>query len=581
MKKNKQNATASKAWFSTLTASLGLGGIVQVLLLLIVLTVLVYLIVVSRNITRPLIGTKRSAAELAAATAAVATDDADTTDAAASKTISALYGLPSFSAPQVHFEPFPHKIAIENEFDCNAKSLRTCAMDDPRTLFGCRELHVSCHHFDQETIHYENGLPNKIPPNRGPNEGYALAIPVTAEVCNPYHGDLALVTLSASSRQYVLLCRCKNPGFVGKATLLGDCTVPTICGGRVVSLDRELRDLECQCKPHEHSVRYEDGLPACKTLLVHEANDRFDDWTDLLAWDNDRTLPTRYFSATIAQNVRSRVLLDPCRNALTDTRIEIPKGRYDAQHGQCLLTDYGFPLVLDLLRAQRDMKAIGDEITPAFVSAVLPTSIYRRIRISGGISGQGRFFAIVTRGIQFGALGRRDLESGTITLVPDGTISVGGPHGQGAISIVPRPRSFWSSRCNERTFGYSCLVRENYGETLASGLPISTPHPPPALFLWGTEEWVTAESRVNASLKDSVYGIRVRAAEFDKNPQLHGYGLQWCAYHDYEASGVVMFELNEDYKLHQQAISEPDAPKPEVTELAVTPTARKAPAIAT
>jgi Per os infectivity len=575
-----------RSWIST---ALGLGGTFQVLLLMVVLAVLIYLIVVSRNITRPLVGMKRSAASLAAAAAAAAaassttttTDgSSDTTDAAAvatGKAISAIYGLPAFSAPQVHFDPYPRKIVIENEFDCNAQSLRKCAMDDPRTLFGCRELHVSCHHFDQETTHYENGLPNKIPPNITPNEGYALAIPITAEACNPYHGDLALVTLSASSRQYILLCRCKNPGYVGKNTLLGDCSVPTICGGKVVSLDQELRELECDCKPHERSMRYTDGLPSCKTLLVHEANARFDDWTNLLAWDNDRTLPTRYFSVTIAEGVKTRVLLDPCRNALTDPRIEIPNGRYDAGHGQCFLTDHGFPLVLDLLKVRTEQKPDKGEIAPIFVSAVLPTSAYRRIRISGGISGKGRFFAIVTRGIQFGALGRHDLESGTITLVPDGKIAVGGPHSRGAVSINPRPRSFWSSRCDERAFGYSCLVRENYGYTLPSGLTFPSVKPPPALYLWGTQEWVTAESRVKDSFKEGAYSVVVRAGAFEENPQLQGYGLQWCAYHDPEPSGIVMFERYDDYQLHKQAISEPQAEDTpaEKAPQPVTPTSRK------
>lgn len=473
-----------------------------------------------------------------------------------SASVGATAPLPAFSS-DIRFADYPQRVPVENPYDCNARSLRKCRLDDATTLAGCRELAVRCHHFATDTVHVEHNEPVVIPRNESPTEGYALAISVLSEACNPYHGDLTLVTVDPASKEYMLLCTCKNNGYIGNMTLQGACDTPFICNGQVTTLDAPLDQIECKCAPYERTARYEDGLPVCSALLVHEANALHADWTDLITWDNARLLPIDCFSPTVRENTRTRVLLNPCNNALTDPRSAIPSGYYDASIGQCVTSGNGFPVALGLLATTADagLALAPNEAKPTFPSAVLPTSDYWRIRVSGAIAGRARVFAIVVRGIQFGPPNRGDLERGFITLVPDQAITVGGRNGRAAVSIVPRMGSFWAPRCYESTFSYYCTVRENFGRSSPSGLTLAYSHPPPTLFLWGTERWTITERVANSSIQEGTFGIIVSAKALANDEPLWGYGAQWCAYYDPEASGVLSFTHGGDFALHRSVLS--------------------------
>lgn len=259
---------------------------------------------------------------------------------------------PRFST-SLRFDPYPSTVNIENRYDCNADSLRRCLVDDPTTLFGCRELAVRCVHFDKDTEYRSNGSSRTIPKNARPEEGYALALTTLMESCNPYHGDPVLVAANAESNEYMLLCQCKNPGYIGNVHLLGACDTPFVCNGKVESLDRPLDQVECKCGPAETTKRYADGMPICKRLLVWEANARYDDWSSLVQWKSPRMLETRHFNPTIRDNVRSSVLLDPCSNSVHDTSVAIPNGQFDPTNNTCRFKDYGYPIETDVLRSSK------------------------------------------------------------------------------------------------------------------------------------------------------------------------------------------------------------------------------------
>lgn len=78
--------------------------------------------------------------------------------------------LTRYSMPDFRYEEFPRTVDIENSYDCNIESLKTCKLDDQTSLFGCRELLVKCVHFDKDT-EFNNGEV-VVPKNKNTNEGY-------------------------------------------------------------------------------------------------------------------------------------------------------------------------------------------------------------------------------------------------------------------------------------------------------------------------------------------------------------------------------------------------------------------------
>jgi len=421
--------------------------------------------------------------------------------------------IPRFST-DITFDPYPTIVDIENQIDCNAKSLHVCKMDDPTTLFGCRELIVKCHHFDKDTSYIEKRETTIIPKNSNPNEGYALAITSIAESCNVYHGDLILVTVNPDSSEYSMVCDCKNPGYIGNENLMGNCTTVYICDGRIDNINQPLANISCVCDRGYKSMRYDDGLPVCREMTVLEANQAYKDWTSLVKFNSDRQLDIINFNPTVRGNLKIKKLLNPCTNSLHDTTIEITTGHFDEVHNECHVVDSGYPVVNGLL----DFKG-GDKYDTASIGGVLATGPYLRIRFTDQINNKSRIYGLVVDGIKF----HKDYSNMKIALVPSYGLSLGS---KGALMINSRPDFFIAPKCDGSWPTYSCSM-DNYYTYKDSGLPYPGARDCPTMFLWDRTLWENCEFLIRQSIKKQGRGISINNSAFKILPQLRAYGVQY------------------------------------------------------
>lgn len=455
--------------------------------------------------------------------------------------------IPTFSVDDVEFDPFPLTINIENQYDCNAKNLKLCDINDPTTLFGCKELIVKCHHFEKDTEFINNNESTIIPKNKSPTEGYALAITTISESCNPYHGDLTLVTANAESNEYMLICTCKNPGYIGNDDLLGNCTTVYICNGQIDDIDKPLKNINCICDSRQKNVRYDDGLPVCKNLTVREANEMFsdDDWSNIVPWNSNRQIATSDFNKTIAGNLKTSRLLDPCRNSLHDTTIEIPNARYDSSNGTCMLKSYGFPVSNGLL----DFRAANSEpdIPGVSVDAVLATGEYESVRVCDNIAGVRRITGIIVSGLPFSD----DMKNTPVVLAPKAGI---GFNNTSQIGIIAKPKNFIAPKCTGFWPTYECILDNYYGSTY-NGLPFPGSRGCPNAFLWGTDSWNNAERMVANGVKKNNRGLTFDNSAFSKVSHIKPYGIQWVSTSSKQSNGVLEFLEQYDYNIHKKVLT--------------------------
>lgn len=301
--------------------------------------------------------------------------------------------IPQFSV-DVKWDEYPSMIDIENEFDCNADSLRVCLLDDPTTLFGCKELAVKCHHFENDTEYHSNGQVKLIPKNTSTNEGYALPITTLADSCNPFHGDYTLVAADNDSTEYMLICTCKDPGLIGNDNILGNCTNVSICNGQIDDINKPLDEINCVCSDRETNIRYENGIPSCKELLVHEANDRFTDWTALVPWIHNRLNSIDIYNADIRSNLHVKQLLDPCRNSILDMHEEIGSASYNPRLKSCYVKTYGIPIRNNTLEQYPDDSSRDKWSGLKTFDAVINSEPYNYIRFTDFVGGKRRLAAV-------------------------------------------------------------------------------------------------------------------------------------------------------------------------------------------
>lgn len=446
--------------------------------------------------------------------------------------------IPRFSV-DIHFDPYPQVVDIENQYDCNVKSLRKCDINDPTTLFGCKELIVKCHHFDKDTPYVENNVTTTIPKNSIPTEGYALAITTIAEACNPYHGDLTLVTANAESNEYMLICTCKNPGYIGNETLLGNCTSVFICNGKIDNVDKPLKEINCICDKLETSVRYDDGLPVCKELLVHEANELYSDWANIVPWNSDRQIDATNYNVTVSGNLKSSRLLDPCRNSLHDSSFLV-NGNFNSERRECVLNGSGYPVVNGLL------KFIPSEKDQPGVSAVLATGNWETIRFSDNIAGKRKMYGIIAKGIHFDDR----FNSTKILLQPPNGISLAR---NAALNFVSK-NGFYAPQCVGNWPTYHCYVKEK-GSNNYYELQHPLARRCPGEFLWSREEWNNNEFLVADSLTSNNAGLSLSAINLTKVGVLQAYGLQWTDNDGPTDNGVLSFNSKDDYERHKNVVT--------------------------
>lgn len=449
--------------------------------------------------------------------------------------------LPLFTT-DVQFDPYPSTVNIENEIDCNVTSLRVCDINDSTTLYGCKELIVRCQHFDHDTPYINNGITTIVPKNKTPTEGYALAITVIAESCNVYHGDLTLVAIDDMSKEYMMICTCKNPGYIGNETILGNCTTPYICNGKVDSIDKPLSQINCKCLESEKGIRYEsDGLPSCRELTIQEANGLFKDFSHLIKFNSDRQLSILNFNHTISDNVHSSKLLDPCRNSLNDTTIEINNAYYDSIHGECHFRNEGYPVTNGMLDFHPP--GLGKEKSS---DCGIATGIYHKIRFMDNVGGKRHIYAIIIDGLKVG----EEFNNSIITVLPEPGISY---NNNSALFINPIKNQFYTPRCVGHWPRYRCAMANTYSYS-SYGIPISVGRKSPGTFWWGYEQWDNAETMIQLTV--DARGPNLLNVPMIKVTTMKPMGIQWINDdYQYQRNGIVEFTNQHDYDLHKNIIS--------------------------
>lgn len=453
--------------------------------------------------------------------------------------------IPQFSV-DIHFDPFPQKVDISNQHDCNAENLRLCDINDATTLFGCKELVVRCHHFDKDTEYIRNNVSTTIPANKKPNEGYALAITVISDACNAYHGDLTLVALNTESREYMLICLCKNPGYIGNKDILGNCTTPFICNGQIDNINKPLAEINCACRNTEQSSRYADGVPVCKELLVHEANSRYQDWSHLVTWSSNRLLATTNFNPTITDNINSSVLLDPCRNAIDKPTEHIPNGHFDSILNTCNFTNYGYPISNGLLRFKDPNDTKQDLISN---DAALSTSHYNYIRFSDNIAGKRRIYGLGLANLKQSIFNRDT----PVTVIPPSGLLMGRNN---QINITTKNQMI-APRCTALWPTYHCRMDEYYDHR-QQNLPVPGHSEIPPTFLWNTDEWNTSEETFRYGVPFVLNAPSVNNERFLRMKNTKQYGVVWVlpnAYAPYNRNGILQFQDSDAFEIHKRVVT--------------------------
>lgn len=450
--------------------------------------------------------------------------------------------IPKFSIDH-HFDVIPTPTDIDNKFDCNAKSLHKCLLDDETTLFGCRELVVKCHHFDKDIDYISNNTKTVIPKNDNPNEGYALAITTISDACNVYHGDFTLVAANNTSTEYMLICTCKNPGYIGNEDILGNCTTVFICDGKIDDIEKPLDKINCKCDSRERSYRYDDGLPVCKSLTVDEANKMYSNWTNLIPFNSNRQLDTNKFNITISGNLKTTRLLDPCRNSIDDTNVEIINGKYDPVNGRCHVLDYGLPISNGML--DHHPLESSEKIQAVSSDSVVNTEKYLKLRFSDNIAGTRRLAAIVTNGF-------KQISNEPLVLVPSPGIGIGG---NSQININSAKKIMYAPKCDGDWPTYYCAVSQYYDHDDQT-LPQPGHRACPGAFLWNQEIWNNAEFLFHDGVNFDENGVYFNTNAFRKVKSIKPYGVQYVA-EDFNKnlSGLISFTSSDDYNKHFEVMT--------------------------
>lgn len=445
-------------------------------------------------------------------------------------------------------------VDVENTRDCNIDTLEKCSMNDPTTLLGCRELLVRCTHFKNDTKYYSNDDTYVIVPrNVSINEGYALAITNLDQACHHLHGDLVLVTRDSNSSDYMFVCKCKMDGYIGNDTITGNCTTVRICNGKIDNIDQTLDKINCVCANHEENYRYSDMLPICKSMTVQTANDKYTDWHYLVPWVSDNLLSKNYFNQTVAQNVNTSKLLDPCKHAIHDTLINVPGGRFDTLYKTCVFENSGIPLRTGVLMSRDEDGIYNSQQTPNnldMVDGALYSDDYKQVRVLDGVVGK-RQYAAITADMKLGDyLPKREY---TVAM-PEKT-SVGIP---GHVQINVR-ESLIAPKCEPTFLTYSCKMGDNFKQ-IVRGVPKPQRDSPPSAFLWGTQDWEEAYDMFETGVVNNGSGLVLDNSKLDKyKDKLKYYGMRLVTNHPDNGirdSGMLQLLNDSNYKKHSELIHE-------------------------
>lgn len=439
------------------------------------------------------------------------------------------FNIPRFFV-DVNYDPYPSEVNVENEFDCNTQSLRECKIDDFTTVLGCREMAVRCVHFDDDTEYHSDGNIVVIPKNKDKNTGYALAVVSLADSCNAYHGDLVLVAANVESSQYMLICLCKNPGYIGNDHVLGNCTTVNICNKKIDDINKPLSQINCTCETREKNVRYDDGLPVCKPMLVKEANEKFSDWYHLIPWKSNRIARLEIFNSTIRDNLNTTHLLDPCQNSILDASIPITDARYNDRIKSCYFEDNGIPIRIGVL----------DGNSKTLDGAIHTKDSYKSLRLVDNVAGKRRLINIRTIVPVLDAT-----NDAYVNLPPDVGL------GSDSQLLLKTNADIFGGWCEGEWPTYHCWFF-GYTRDRIFGIPRAGYRSIPGSFLWNTDDWEAAERCVSAGMTihrdDGVSLFSGRFAARD-NWKYYGFGMSS------KRNGMLSFVNDEDYRKHKNVLT--------------------------
>lgn len=446
------------------------------------------------------------------------------------------------------FDEYPSNINMKNKYNCNVHTLKTCDIDNSiDVLSGCKEMRVECRHFKENTEYHENGEVVIIKKNKKENEGYAL--PIVAKVnglCNAYHGSLVLVAANKEADSYMLICQCKNPGYIGNDEILGTCSTPRICNGKVNDLMKPLKEIECKCTELEKNKRYADGVPVCVGMTVQDANRAFNDWTDKLDWSNNpRTINIAVFNSTIVENMKIKKLLNPCQNSIIDMSIEIPNGWYNDELKSCAANSYGFPIVNGTLK-QVDQPPIKYNRTIKTFDGMVHTGIHKSIRLSDSYATNNRSVVLHT------TIPIEKLGIGYYKIAQ--TIGFG----RSGQLLFPLNNDLVAGSCQEFNATYTCKYEKRNDLELYNEIPFTPYVDKPWWAIWGYETWEATYHMTSDGLDMHPYGATINTNNFNKRDDFRNFGVIWCNKDDNDGScqnSVISFVSNEDYDKHKRMIN--------------------------
>lgn len=405
--------------------------------------------------------------------------------------------LPKFSY-DIHFNPFPTTIDITNPYACTPLDRHVCQMDDVTTCFGCQNLISKCTHFDQNTTYIDlNGNEFEIPANSTPNEGYCLLTERVSESCNVYHGDLVLVQTSLDSTESAFICNCKNPGYIGKTTITGNCTDVFICDGNIKTLDVPFDQIECACGVGQTS-KIDNDIPVCitDTVLTHDYNN-----SSLL--ETLDTLSSSYFNSTYSGNTNTAYFRNPCAYCLVTG--EPVDGRViESENGfQCQATSFdAIPIRSNSLTRVLKGTWGPDAMIKLSISSFRLYGYFSNKNFSnGGIIINGTYNANNMR--LFPKFGLDPTKKYEISTWQHDILLMGSfsPNMQININTVGVCSGSWP--------GYNCRCRLTWeGENLTTNRLKSTPsgnyqirsyagRPVPSSFFWNRDTWTNTEQKLN------------------------------------------------------------------------------------
>lgn len=371
-------------------------------------------------------------------------------------------------------------------------------------------------------------------------------MPITAKVaCNEIHGNLTLVARNTTATEYALICICKEPGLIGNKDLLGNCTTPFLCEGKIDDINKPIKQINCHCEKNQLQVRFDNGVPHCKEISIKEANATKLNWGDLLEWGDKPTQPLEIFNADITSNLKVDKLLDPCKVSLLDSSKRIPFGRYNKKFQTCVTHNSGIPATTGILKASTyKTNALKRTIPYKTVDALIHSNDYEGLRFLDALT-------VLQRQITARVQPPWRQEPISIVLpAPLGLRDTRGDDSTGGQISMDTLSSCYSGKCRpDGVLTYKCYF-DDYFEKYENGIPRPGYLEPPPWFWWNTEIWYSSEALGKDGVPMTETGLVMNQNVYLSRDEFKIFGFEIA---NATNSGFILFKSELDAKIHKNA----------------------------